>query len=359
MIFSYRNGEPITEDEMLIVTDEEKEDIKEIKINDSCVSINCLPRFDNYDNEIYYLQQGMYLYLISGGKGGSLNYIVYVIEQGVEHNKMKIKNIDSYVVVSNDEPLLRYCVPSQVDEKKNIVIGVKEILNQLEFMQDKEKQYLVNKIEEFFEGKKTEPLIIREQGLPISERRVVGRAGHTIEYNGKIFNSISAFQREYGINGSTYDKAIKSGMSLNEIVERYSRKGKPTKSKASVKMPFTYRGETFKTLSSLRAKYQISAATMTRALNKGMPMEEIIEKYSNARTRPRYTSSLIKLPFEYKGETFMSLKSFARRYMMNPSSVERGFEMGLSLDEIVERYKNGAGTYGGNKQFMETPVEKK
>ena len=366
MIFSYRNGKLITEDEMLVTTDETKQHIYEIKINDEVVRLDCLPHFELEENTIFFFQQGMYLYLISFDKYTGSRYIAYIVEQTVDHNKMKIQNIDSYTVVSNNEWLLRYCVPSKVDESKNVLVGMKAILEHVKFMPEKEKQYLLNKIEEFFANdEKQEPVVIRKPvtlDKPTSYEKIIGgRAGTQVVYDDKMFNSVTAFLKEYNINHSTYEKAKNNGMSLDEIVERYSRiNRKATDNKTSVKLPMIINGETFHTLSSIRAKYKINAATMRRAIAQGMPMEHIVLKYANATTRQKYSHSLIELPFEYKGEKFSSVSAFSRRYHMNPSSTERGLEMGLPLDEIVKRYANKAGINGGNKHIAKintTPRE--
>lgn len=270
MIFSYRNGELITEDEMLIVTDEEKETLKSIKIEDGQIKLHDIPQFDTDYHRIYYLQQGMYLYLISYDRRTDSTHIAYIIEQAVEHGKMRIKNIDSYIVVSNDEMLLRYCLPNKVDEKKNIVIGVKEILDQLKFMQDKEKEYLVNKIEEFF-GDNEQIKVLQRKVLGIDREKGLPRGlAKQIEYGGETFTSIARFTEKYGISRNAFDYAYRIGMSLDEIVEKYSRKKVSQKrhSATRLKIPFEYNGETFKSIVSFAAKHQINLSSMNNALKK-------------------------------------------------------------------------------------------
>ncbi len=361
MIFSYRNGELITEEEILLETNEEKEVLRSIKVEDEYVDLCEIPHVIKQNGATeklaYYLQQGTKIYLIRELEqtNGDRTYLVYIIEQGVMYGKMQIKNIDSYLIVPNNEWLLKYCVPAKIDEKKNVIIGIKSILNDLKFVQDKEKEYLVNKIEEFFNNdEKQEPLIIRKKepsGKITYENTIGGRVGNSIVYDGKLFNSISAFLREYNIAPSTYAIAKEKGMTISEIVNHYSRKNSSSVRGTSIKLPIVYDGETFQTLASFHTKYQITPSTMTKALQRGMSIEDIVKKYSNSKTRQRWKHSLIQLPFEYKGETFKSVKEFSRKYNINPSSADRGLEQGLTLDEIVERYQNRVGLHGGNKHL--------
>jgi len=343
MIFSYRNGKPITEEEILIKSHYIESDISKIKIADKEIDLMYIPSIETSGGLVYYLQQGMSLYLIHVLYETPRKYVAYIVEQTVEHGKMRIKNIDSYVAVSNNALLLRYCMPDKVNEKENVILGVSEILEKLEFMDEKEKTYLIDKIKEFFAEEPKEEWSIESASERINKKKYTSEP-IKIEYDGKTFKSISEFARTYNMTVSAVNVAYRNGVPLDEIIERYSKKIKKTrKTKPSrPNLPFEYNGKTYNTMYEFYRDLKINQSSADRGWNKGLTIDEIVSRYSNGSGTRDYTTGGYAIPITYKGITYKSRIDFCRAYGMSQTALYYWLGKGKSIDEIVERFATKA-----------------
>lgn len=138
------------------------------------------------------------------------------------------------------------------------------------------------------------------------------------------------------INGETRSAtqwANKTGIHPNSVYARIRRGQKPedaVTNPVSESTLLEYRGEllTFRQISD---KYGVSEITVRRRVKSGMPIDLAIEtpSASNHSGRP------IKL-FEHNGES-LSIKDWAKKTSINPITLRRRMQEGLSLKEAIEK----------------------
>lgn len=208
MIFGYRDGKIISNEEMLIMAEGVK--IEDIKINGELMSLACVPYIKTPWETVHYLHHGMTLYLVEERNANSM---AYVIEQEIRNGKMQIKHIDSYMTINDDEPLLRYCAPEKTNEAKNIALGVDEILRKIEFIDAKERAYLITKIQEFFEPKAEE----KPKARIVKRKGVKGPRARLWKYK-DVLMTLKEISEATGMAYQTLTKRISKGMTLEEAI---------------------------------------------------------------------------------------------------------------------------------------------
>ena len=157
-----------------------------------------------------------------------------------------------------------------------------------------------------------------------------------LEYNGKTFDSIIGFAREYGLSYSTVLRKLKNGMSPEEIIN------KPIKAK-----PVEYNGISYDSITDFVNAFGLKYTTVQARLGRGWSVDEIVNlkregKKPIAKTiadkeKTKNTSSVNSKEIEYDGKTFNSIGKFVKHYGLKYSSTIVQLRSGLSPKEVVDR----------------------
>lgn len=181
-------------------------------------------RLEN-ENKIYFAQVGMNMYIVYSDEANKINF-AYIIEQSIANDKMIIKQIYTSTSVSELNPLGKFFKYNKEFEKENLTERLKYVISKIAVIPEREKEYLMEKITEYLENTKQDTEnqgigLIKEDGkISIRESRS-NIIDLPFEYNGKTYNSITSFIKEYNIPCASFYDLYKKNKTLDEIVEKY------------------------------------------------------------------------------------------------------------------------------------------
>ena len=149
------------------------------------------------------------------------------------------------------------------------------------------------------------------------------------DYEGRIFSSLEAMVKHYGISKSTYYRGLRAGKSLEEILDYNKRKRKA----------YVIEGTKFKTLNNVALQYNISRNTLSNRLRSGESIEEAVINKARA-------GSPIPMK-DFEGRQFESKRAIAEYYNKSVSTVESRLKRGENLEEALTKpSKHKAGRKG-------------
>ena len=280
MVYNYINGE-VTNEKRFICDDV-------IMVQGKMYGYEDIPSVPTADcGAIWYLQQGMTLLLAQKiyrhFKQPLITYIA--IEQEIKKNEMAIKEIHSAIQIPDDyKQLLMYYSTSK--EKESIKMNVQDILSKLEFITEKEIEYMCSKIDEFF-TKPTEEGKTTEVTKPADKKyvRTWDSASKVVEYEGKTYPSMNALFKDLDVSsqsyyghikrsGLTHEEAIKRCIEYRDVRNKVKNYNGTRRSKAS--KTYTYLGTEMR-LADLSRLSGIAADTLAVRLKKGWSVEDAVE----------------------------------------------------------------------------------
>ena len=375
-----RNAEKI---ENILFEDEKIKILNE----DYIIELKDIPKLEFENKIIYYMQVGTGIYIIVKFKNIYINKI-YLIEQQIINNSLSIKDIYTTTIVEKDNPLERFYKYDLDYEKENIEKNLIEIIEKIPVIF--EKELLIEKINDFMSKEKieksddlkisnndlveTKVLLddrLRRRGTPVpiiyenkqynslselsrelnipkttlahklnknrSLSEASGRRNIPVEYNGTIYPSQTQFLKEFNIAHGTFNLKIKQGMPIDEIVKRYSKKYKDVKGgrngykdqKSEVEL--IYNGKKYDSQKELVEEFNINQSTLSINLRKGMPLDEIVEKYSRLEKKDSNEKTFIYLGQE------MTIRELAELSGINIEIIRGRIEdLGWSVSKAVE-----------------------
>lgn len=278
MIVHYQNGKLLTDKDIIRTNEENPNEVTHLNISGEFIALSFLPNFATGDGRIYYVAQGMELYLVHEIFLYGVTQ-VYVIEQEVQNNKMRIKNIFSSMVFLDGNPALRYCVFNKANEIENIRLNIEEILNRIQFMPEKEKVYLLEKIDEwscsvFYSTNATKV----EQTTKV-EQEVQRKRGKRkpIVCNGVIFETTKEFAKMLGTNSTYVHKCFSKGFTPEELYQKYNDPNyKSPVGRKTTNKKYMYAGQEL-TIQELSELSGIDSSLIRDRLHRGWSVERAIE----------------------------------------------------------------------------------
>lgn len=146
-----------------------------------------------------------------------------------------------------------------------------------------------------------------------------------ITYDGITYPSQSKFLKTYGISGQTFINAKNKGLSIDEIVKKY---GKIFPNKRNIE----YDGETFSSAKDFCEKYNISQSTFSKNINVGLSIDEIVKRFSKKGNITRAGAKT----YVYLGQE-MTIRDLAELSGLSPNTIRsRIEENGWSIARAVE-----------------------
>lgn len=167
--------------------------------------------------------------------------------------------------------------------------------------------------------------------------------GKEITYRGKTYSTQNNLLKEYDINpGSVYQRT-KKGMSYKEALDNildsnYTESG-VVKSGIKTHNKITYKGKTYLTKTQLLKEYGINPTTVYRLIQKGMSYKEALDDILDSKDRKsEVVKSEIKKSKEitYRGKTYPSQNQLLKEYDINPGKVYRLINKGMSYTEALD-----------------------
>ena len=375
-----RNAEEI---ENILFEDEKIKILNE----DYIIELKDIPKLEFENKIIYYMQVGTGIYIIVKFKNIFINKI-YLIEQQIINNSLSIKNIYTTTIVEKDNPLERFYKYDLDYEKENIEKNLIEIIEKIPVIF--EKELLIEKIKDFMSKEKIEKSddirilnedlpeavvlvddVSRKKGTPVpiiyenkrynslselsrelnipkttlayklNKNKSLSDARGSknaipVEYNGTIYPSQSQFVKEFGIAHGTFDNKIKQGMSIDEIVRRYSKKYKDIRTKKIIpdnkksRKELVYNGKKYNSQKELAVEFNINPSTLFINLQKGMPLDEIVERYSRLEKKDFNEKTFIYLGKE------MTLDELSELSSIDKEIINKRLNKGWSISKAVE-----------------------
>lgn len=147
-----------------------------------------------------------------------------------------------------------------------------------------------------------------------------------IQYRGKTYKSIAELCDEVGVNADTvYSRKAKTKEGLIAIIDNLSQSTRAMKGRE-----FTFRGETYSTISQACKAFGVSQSSMLQIQRRtGKDEEEAIE-YLIANTKPRET-------FVFQGKTYNSVRMACAEWDISSRKVyNRKNKTGQSTEEALE-----------------------
>lgn len=340
-----RNAEKI---ENILFEDEKIKILNE----DYIIELKDIPKLEFENKIIYYMQAGTGIYIIVKFKNIYINKI-YLIEQQIINNSLSIKDIYTTTIVEKDNPLERFYKYDLDYEKENIEKNLIEIIEKIPVIF--EKELLIEKINDFM-GKEdvveNDETKVADEDLPEAVVLLddVPRKKETpvpIVYENKIYNSISELSRELNIPKTTLAYRLSRNRSLSDTREKGNKNA----------IPIEYNGIIYPSQSQFLKKYNIPHSTFDLKIRQGMSVDEIVRKYSknykNMTTEKNtYKDRKSEAELIYNGKKYNSQKELVEEFNINPSTLSINLRKGMPLDEIVERYSRLEKKDSNEKTFM-------
>lgn len=145
-----------------------------------------------------------------------------------------------------------------------------------------------------------------------------------VEYNGKLYKSITQLAKENNINPKTLFSRLRLGHSIYDAVN-FADKIRPSK----IQEPLEYKGKNYKDIKSLAKAYGVNYKTFYGRLVRGRTIEEAIE----FKKKKTYTP---KERIIFDGKSYDSHKELARSYGINYSNYHNRIKKGWSQSEALE-----------------------
>ena len=298
MIINCKKAEMLEESDLLLPL------TNQIKLNSGYLDLEQIPHIRRDNCTIYYLQQGMNLYLIKNDFYQKVMY-VYVIEQTVTNGKMAIKDIYTSTSVEND--FAEFYKYDRAFERKNISDKLTELLESLPFVMD--AGYMKNKINEYLEKNDT-----------------VDELSKYILSNGNITHVEDLTPRQR----ASIENGKKGGRPPKKIEQRSGRGG----NRESITLEVD--GVTYKSLYELSKAYNVSYNNLYKHYAKGRDLKEIL----NNKTVEITKKGINLLEYEYKGKIYNTIKDIAKEAGVKYEPLWERLKKGMSPDEAVQDMLN-------------------
>ena len=340
-----RNAEKI---ENILFEDEKIKILNE----DYIIELKDIPKLEFENKIIYYMQVGTGIYIIVKFKNIYINKI-YLIEQQIINNSLSIKDIYTTTIVEKDNPLERFYKYDLDYEKENIEKNLIEIIEKIPVIF--EKELLIEKIndlmskEDVVENDETK---VADEDLPEAVVLLddVPRKKGTpvpIAYENKIYNSISELSRELNIPKTTLAYRLSRNRSLSDTREKGRKNA----------IPVEYNGTIYPSQTQFVKEFGIAHGTFDLKIRQGMSVDEIVRKYSkkykNMTTEKNtYKDRKSEVELIYNGKKYDSQKELVEEFNINPSTLSINLRKGMPLDEIVERYSRLEKKDSNEKTFI-------
>lgn len=323
-----RNAEEI---ENILFEDEKIKILNE----DYIIELKDIPKLEFENKTIYYMQAGTGIYIIVKFKNIFINKI-YLIEQQIINNSLSIKDIYTTTIVEKDNPLERFYKYDLDYEKENIEKNLIEIIEKIPVIF--EKELLIEKINDFMSKEKIE----KSDDFKISNNDLVEtkvllddtlrRRGNPVPiiYKNKQYNSLSELSRKLNIPKTTLAHRLNKNRSLSGAGGREN-------------IPVEYNGTIYPSQTQFLKEFNIAHGTFCLKVKQGMPIDEIVKRYSKKYKdikggRNRYKDQKSEVELIYNGKKYDSQKELTKEFDINPSTLSINLRKGMPLDEIVERY---------------------
>lgn len=302
-------------------------------------------------NRILYTQIGTCLYL--GTTEDNITFL-YVIEQEIKNNKLRVKNIYTDTIVEDNHILAKFFRYDESFQRENLSIRLFDIIDDVQVIIDKE--YLKEKILDYLEReeeKKEESedlmqLVEQDEGiksippqpflktgkeLPVALRGQ-GRGNELVCY-GKKYDSWNSFIREYKLPHSSVWYMLARGERPEDILKKYNidRNAKPKEDVKRLKPPVNAiqiecDGKKYNSITEFAKEFKMSVSAVGKKLKEGKTPEEIVaEKGGGVKAERKY---------EYEGEIF-TIRELSEIFELPPSTIyQRIKNLGWSVKKAVE-----------------------
>ena len=218
MIINSKNGMQTGES----LVEVEHNDIKAIKIKDTnrFVDIDFVPYINVAGVRIYYITRGNTTYVVQKDYEYNIQS-AYVFEQVFKDNRLKIENVYTTTVITDNYPLITLMKYSKDYEKANLLEILPNILGF--FKEFVEPVSIREQLKEVLENRLKEERPQPEQAKEIKKPKpFVSRKPHELKFGGKYYKNLKEFSSAYGMPYKViWKKHKKEGKSLEELVERY------------------------------------------------------------------------------------------------------------------------------------------
>ena len=154
------------------------------------------------------------------------------------------------------------------------------------------------------------------------------RRGKTIEYEGKIFNSIKELSIEYGIKYSLLERRLNKGLSVKEAIENEKCYFKKRISSKCIAVELN--GIKYDSISDFARKNNLPYEAVIARFRKGLTPEEVL----NYKRECNFSKQV-----EYNGEIYSSRLEFAKKFNIPYHRVSSGLNAGHSPEQIIEAAK--------------------
>lgn len=153
-------------------------------------------------------------------------------------------------------------------------------------------------------------------GMDLEQALQSNQRNHTIEYDGKIYPSIKALAEEQQRVYSTLKARLERGMRVEEALLINNRL--PSRKRRSVE----YAGKMYPSIRSLAIERRIPYQTLRTRLCRGMTVEEALSASGPS--------------IEYGGKTYLSVKSLADELHVPYCRLRHRLKKGMAVDEALQ-----------------------
>ena len=332
MVVHYQNGN-IIEENIFLKFDERNEKILGIKFPHSQLlergycELEKIPKISNGNLEIYYVQQGTTLYLISNNIEQSFTSI-YIIEQEIRNGKVKIKEVYSSLIIDDNNVLLKYCNFVTANEPGNIKENVCNLFKMLPFLGEVEAYYMYNSLNDFFSNKVQEEIDneeVTEDETDLQDEEN-GSFQKKYYYNGERITT-QEIADESGLSLATVFRKLKTGATPEEIIKtsKKVKVGVIEEPKDGKKRTFIYLGNSV-TLDELAEMSGLQRNTIWARIKNGMTVEEAITLPLGEKRAKKY---------EYCGQEF-TLQELSELSGVSEATITERFKRGWTVEQAVE-----------------------
>lgn len=321
-------------------------DDKRISINeDISIGIHDIPVLYNGGNYIHYTQIGMTMYIVYEPEHEKIIYM-YMIEQGIENNEVKIENIYTTTIVDKRNTLARFFRYDEEFERETLTTRLQEIIRAIPVIP--EKEYLQRKITEYLEK---EEIKVREvlESMPLEEKIYeIGKKGEAREIvcYGKTYRTIKDFADEYGIPYGTVTRKLYQNKTPEEIV---AEDNKCTAKGYGNADPVICKGIKYRSKAEFARMNGMSSTTVISKLKEGKTPEQILEE----KTTETRGGRMIPIEVTYKGVTYPSISELSRCVGIDLKQVSKLLKENNNADEVIENYLKSKNKHHGKSRVDE------